>query len=132
MADKRENLIPSNERTPDERRRIAVEGGKASGKSRRKRKVMREELETLMSLPVPEESANALIRQFGAEEDANIQTAILVKVCQLAMAGDLDATKFLRDTIGEKPDDALNLKGEGVKFTFERAPDSVTLDDLMG
>ena len=131
MANGRSNLIPSNARTPEERRKIAIEGGKAFGASRRKRKAMREELETLMALPVPEESVAAMIKEFGAAEDARIQTAILVRVCQLAITGDLDAAKFLRDTIGEKPVDSLNLKGD-VQFSFERASDGVTVNDLMG
>ena len=129
MAQK--DLRPFNTMTVEEQKAITSAGGKASGVARAKRKAMREELQLLLALTVPDESAKSLIRQFGAEKDANVQTAILVKVCQLAMAGDLDATKFLRDTIGEKPDDSLNLKGD-VQFTFERAPDSVTVDDLMG
>lgn len=44
------NLIPFSERTDEEQRRIATMGGKASGEARRKKKEMREMLETCLEM----------------------------------------------------------------------------------
>lgn len=46
----RENLIPLNERTPEDRVRIAKMGNKASVESRRKRRLMRDILEDKLDL----------------------------------------------------------------------------------
>ena len=42
------NLIPSSMRTPEERRKIAVKAGKASGESRRKRRTAKEIARTIL------------------------------------------------------------------------------------
>ena len=47
-----DNLIPMNKRTKSEQRKIASEGGKASGESRRAKKTMREYADFLLSLEV--------------------------------------------------------------------------------
>ena len=43
-----ENLIPFTERTESEKRRIAIMGGKASGKARREKATMKKTLEMLL------------------------------------------------------------------------------------
>lgn len=43
-----ENLIPFNERTEEEKRRIAIMGGKASGEARREKATMKKTLEMLL------------------------------------------------------------------------------------
>lgn len=47
-----DNLIPQSERTKDEQRRIARQGGVASGKSRRKRKLIADALRTVLDEPM--------------------------------------------------------------------------------
>ena len=44
------NLIPQSERTKEEQREIARAGGKASGRSRRRKRQFRDELEMLLPL----------------------------------------------------------------------------------
>lgn len=51
------NLIPQSERTKEEQREIARKGGIASGKARRRKKLIREQLELLLSLPLKDENA---------------------------------------------------------------------------
>ena len=46
------NLKPLNTRTKEEQREISKKGGIASGKSRREKKSMKVQLETIMSLPL--------------------------------------------------------------------------------
>lgn len=50
-----DNLIPSNKRTPEERRKIAKKAGKASGKARREKANLRKALNTVLSSNVPSE-----------------------------------------------------------------------------
>ena len=53
-----ENLIPMSRRTKEEQREIAIKGGKASGKARRKKKALREQAEFLLSLPLQDTIKN--------------------------------------------------------------------------
>jgi hypothetical protein len=107
-----QNLVPFNERTVSEQRTIAQNGGIASGKKRRERKKMREDLLRYLSEVDPET---------GNTMQENIVLAAVAK----ASNGDVRAIEFIRDTIGEKPADELRLEG-GVRFTFDGG------DDLSG
>lgn len=42
-------------------------------------------------------------------KNLDVQTAILIAVVQRAMMGDMTAVQFLRDTVGEKPSDKVEL-----------------------
>ena len=52
-----DNLIPFNKRTEDEKRRIAVMGGKASGEVRKQKATLRKTLEQLLDT-VPKSDSN--------------------------------------------------------------------------
>ena len=82
-----DNLISFKDRTTEEQREIAKQGGIASGKARREKKLFREEIE----------------KQLG-QSIADIVKAAIDKSKQ----GDIQASVFLRDTIGEKPTDKLD------------------------
>ena len=84
------NLKPLNTRTKKERREIAVMGGKASGKSRQQRKTLKEELLALL-------------------EAGDTQKNISLAMIQQALNGNTKAFEVIRDTVGEKPVDALKL-----------------------
>lgn len=79
-----DNLIPMNERTKEEQRKIARQGGIASGKARRERKTLKEELLILLS-------------------KGDTQEKISLALLQKAMNGDTKAFEVIRDSIGEKP-----------------------------
>lgn len=111
-----DNLIPQSERTKDEQRAIAKKGGIASGKARREKKLMRETLDVLLSMPL-KNGKNAdveSIRNFAALKGKNIsvQDAILIAQVQKAMKGDTKAAEYVRDTIGQKPVENVNMSGE--------------------
>lgn len=88
-------------RSTGEAREWGKKGGLASGEARRKRKEMREELKELLALP-----SEGL-------EGMTEQRAMLVSMLQKAKTGDVSAAAFIRDTIGEKPNDKVdkNLTG---------------------
>lgn len=88
MANER-NLIPNSERTPNELREMARNGGLASGEARRKRKTLKEELLLMLS-------------------DGDIQEKISIALINEAINGNnagsvTKAFEVIRDTIGERP-----------------------------
>lgn len=87
------NLIPLSERTKSEQREIAQKAGKASGASRRNKKMIRECLEILLEKRMKDEDGTIMT---GAE-------AIALTAFQRALNGDMKAMEFVRDTAGQKP-----------------------------
>ena len=88
-----ENLISLGDRTTDEQREIARQGGIASGEARRARKTLKETL--IMML-----------------EEGNTQDNITLALLQKALNGDTKAYEVIRDTVGEKPTDKIEQSGE--------------------
>jgi hypothetical protein len=101
------NLVSLKDRTKEEQREIARQGGIASGESRRRRKTLKEELLALLEI-----------------NDNN--NKISLAVLQKALNGDIQAFTTIRDTIGEKPKDEIDLKN---KISYEDALKKVNSDD---
>lgn len=95
------NLIPNSERTPEERRRNAAKAGRASGKARRARKTLRENMELLLSLPVNTKYQKALTTLGVDEEDADNAMLVTAALFKSAISGDVSAIKELRNLVGE-------------------------------
>lgn len=112
---KEDNLIPNSELTPKERKQRAKKAGIASGKARREKKAMRETLDILLSMPMKDGAYADVesIQSFASIKGKNIsvQEAILIAQVQKAMKGDTKAAEYVRDTIGQKP-------GENVEMTM--------------
>ena len=85
-----QNLKPQNERTKSEQREIARKGGIASGKARRERKTLKDELLALLET-----------------EDYN--SKISLSMIKEALKGNTKAFEVIRDTIGEKPKDKIEI-----------------------
>ena len=99
-----DNLIPFTKRTEEEQRRIAVQGGKASGEARRKKKNMKEALQLLLSLDVKSLKVREQLKALGIEEDdMNNEMALMVSMLNKALKGDKGCAEFIRDTSGQKP-----------------------------
>ena len=82
--------------TGDER---AKNAGKQSGKKRKERKTLREDLlAVLTNLEVPQDG-----------ESVPVQTALSTSLIQAALKGNVRAYEIIRDTIGEKPAENVNL-----------------------
>jgi len=105
------NLIrPSLDRTADERRESAKKAGKASGESRLRKKNMRETIEYVMSLPVVNEGIIEDIRSLGFKGEIDNQTALIVAQFKKAIEkGDQKSFELLRDGVGEKPIDKIEV-----------------------
>lgn len=118
------NLNPV--RSEDEARRKGRAGGIASGKARREKKMMRETLDMLLSMPMKNGKFADVenIRSFAALKGKNIsvQEAILIAQVQKAMKGDTRAAEYVRDTIGQKPTDSVDMN-MNVPVMFEGEDD---------
>ena len=85
------NLISNSERTPNERKKQAMKAGKASGESRRLKKTLTESLKELCT----PEAINEINQ----------------KILLMAKRGNLKAYELIRDGLGEKPTDKLEVTG---------------------
>ena len=98
-----QNLIPMEQRSPEEAREMGRKGGRASGESRRRKKSLREAAELYLSLPVSDKRAwNKLARDGVGPEDVDNQMAIIAGLTIKAAKGDAKAAKVLFDLLGEQ------------------------------
>lgn len=97
--DGKQNLIPQSERTKEEQREIARQGGIASGKARAEKRDLRKALEMLLEKEFTDKNGNVAT---GAQ-------AITAKLFEQAMKGNVKAFETLRDTVGQKPIEKVML-----------------------
>ncbi len=89
-------------------------GGKANAEQHKKRKALKDTLEILMNMPINKGKVADIegIRSFAELNGKNITVdqAIMIRVVQKALKGDLNAVAMMRDTVGEKPTDKMEIK----------------------
>lgn len=93
-----ENLIPVTQRTKEEARAISRAGGIASGETRRRQRQLKDDLIMLLEMIGDNDKTN----------QENIATATIAK----ALNGDIRAVEFIRDTVGEKPDQNMTISAD--------------------
>lgn len=102
-----ENLNKYSEMSPEERHAFHSKGGQTSTANRRRRKTQAEIIRQIMELKLtPEEGAERL-EALGL--DPTWATDANVAVMEKARRGDVESLRYLRDTIGEKPRDGMDL-----------------------
>lgn len=95
----------------EKEKEIHSKGGKASGKAKRERKALRENLEMLLTLPVQNDKLKKKIEELGiVDDDINNEMAITIALFNEALHGNTKAYELIRDTIGEKPIDKQEIK----------------------
>lgn len=99
--------------SPTEARKRGKKGGIASGKARREKKAFRETLETLLSMNMENGvgvSVDTITSFKGIKgQNISVQEAILIAQVQKAMKGDTRAAEYVRDSIGQKPSENMNM-----------------------
>ena len=95
--------------SPEERQERARKAGIASGEARRKRRLMRDTLLDILVADIPEDETEMLKALTRAGVPATIQSAICYAAAAKAMKGDVEAGRFVRDSIGERPVDGLAI-----------------------
>lgn len=96
-----------------EARENGRKGGIASAKVRRERKALKDTLEELLAMPIKDGKSADIdnIKSIAGIKGKNItmQEAIMVAMLNKAAKGDVRAAEYVRDTIGQKPTDKMNL-----------------------
>lgn len=99
--------------TPEQRAEYGRQGGIKSGETKRRKKAMKETLDVLLSLPLRSGKYADIeaVKNFAALKGKNISTqeAMLISMMQRAMKGDVKAAEFIRDTVGQKPVENMNM-----------------------
>ncbi len=97
-----QNLIQNSNRSPAEKHELCSKGGTNSCITQRKRKRMKETMQMILALKMPENKAKKQLLDIGIdEEQATLQTGILYTQTMKALKGDNESAKFCRDTSGE-------------------------------
>lgn len=95
------NLVPFNERTESEQRRIASEGGVSSGKARRRKRDIKAKMKLLLSLPAADND-KAEMEAMGIDPEDMDNEMVLVKAMFLSAAnGDTRAFDRIMDLLGK-------------------------------
>lgn len=107
--------MPLKKFTPEELKENGRKGGIASGVAKRKKAEMKKTLEMLLTMPLNGKKCTEIeeIKNFAQLKGKNVtvETAIMIKQIQRALAGDLPSAEFIRDTSGQKPTNDLNVTG---------------------
>lgn len=113
-----QNLIPieqvNSRRTREEHSEDSRKGGKKSGKVRRQRKAMKEQMEILLSLPFKQKKQLNFIKDLGIEEnEIDNQMALIVSMYGKALKGDVQAFNIIREVVQDektvKDDDRVQI-----------------------
>ena len=100
--------------TPEERSYWGKIGAQKSKETKRKRKEMRETLDILLNMPMKKGKVYTAedIKCFADLKGKNItiDQAMMICLVQKALKGDLNAIGMIRDTVGEKPADKMEVK----------------------
>lgn len=104
------NLIPNNKRSKAEVREHSRKGGIKSGEVRREQKKFRELFESFLNKKVSVLELNKQLEQFGFKStEMTNKNAVVLAQYQKALSGDTQAFIAIRDTLGEKPIENVNV-----------------------
>ena len=88
--------------------KLPEKDGKKSGASRRKKAFIKNQLEQLLLLDLPECKLSEDMRKFGiVEADMSLQLAMCVMLIKQAISGNLKAFQLIRDQIDQNPKDGV-------------------------
>lgn len=105
-----QNLRPP---TSEEARERGRKGGKASAKKRKQSKTFKEIINKFLDGQVSDERLKQQMIEFGfADKEVSNKSCAVFALWKEAIKGNTKAFELLRDTIGEKPQDKINISGE--------------------
>lgn len=100
--------------TPEQRAECGRKGAEKANETKRKRKEMRETLDILLNMPMKKGKVYSAedIKSFADLKGKNItiDQAMMITLVQKALKGDLNAITMVRDTVGEKPTEKMEIK----------------------
>lgn len=121
-----ENLIPFNKRTEKEQREIAKKGGRVSGKSRRRKKSMKQVMDMLLQMPANAPADWQMLIDMGIDtnnlDEETVNNLLIVNAALLAKAktGDVSSIKELRNIIQDNAFENHKISIEKAYLDIER------------
>lgn len=116
-----ENLIPMNERTKDEQREIARQGGIASGKVRKQNADIKKRLKEIANMALREGKIDEITTLADAKSaNLSISDALLVKLVAMALSGNIKAMNTLMGMLGTDNTEAQEAS-QSVSNSFVQA-----------
>ena len=116
--------------TPEQRRENGRKGGLKKGENYKRRKELKETLNVLLDMPLKQGRTTTVekVQAFANLKGKNITVdqAMMVCLIQKALKGDLSAIAMVRDTIGEKPTEKINMDAKVTKNPME----DLSVDEL--
>ena len=105
-----ENLIPQNERTKEEQREIARQGGIASGKARREKRDRKQRAAELFDLSMQGAGGEKIKKFFNINDDLTAYETMVLSCFMKAMQkGDANALEKLLKISGEQFAEVLDV-----------------------
>ena len=97
------NLKPLNTICKEDAKKIQSKGGKARSNAIKKRKTMKEQMLTLLSLPLKDGKTKQSLEQMGIDtSQINNQMAVVASTYMQALKGNMNAVNVIREIIGER------------------------------
>ena len=113
MARKEDNLIPQAHKITVEE---ASKGGKKSAEARRRKRDMRESIETLFAMQTSDKYIKAFRKQgFDVPDNLTNEQALTISMVAKSIAGDTRAANLVMDILGEKHNDKLKERELDIK-----------------
>jgi hypothetical protein len=97
----KKDLIPFNQRTEEEQKKIASMGGKKSGEVRRKQKTYRDMAKAMLSATITDENILNELQAYGLSE-TDVKAYTLLGMIKASGNGSHNAFDRLMELIGEK------------------------------
>lgn len=115
------NLIPFSKRTKDEVREYATKGGRASGETRRKKKLFKQLMNSYLDNEEQDMKNWNELSMDGFDPSEITNKAVIIKrLCDVAKSGDVQAVKLIMAMIGEDiQHEELKLKKKELKLKEE-------------
>jgi len=105
------NLVPFSKMDPARHRELSVKGAEVSNKLQHRRRTFAELIKTMGAMEATEREKERLLEAFpDADPDEITKDMMLIASMynQGIGRGNVQASSFLRDTAGEKPDTTIN------------------------
>ena len=97
----KKDLIPFNQRTEEEQKKIASMGGKKSGEVRREQKTYRDMAKAMLSATITDENILNELKAYGLSE-TDVKSYTLLGMIKASGNGSHNAFDRLMELIGEK------------------------------
>lgn len=113
-----QNLRPFSAESVNEARESGARGGRKSGETRRRKKLLRETIEEMLSRAAVDGKYKQQLMDLGiAKKKPSNQDAMVGAMMLRALEGSERAFELLRDTMGEKPVDKVELNTIEINIT---------------